>query len=170
MTDATNRGKLRVALVLGAAVARDGRPSPALLRRATLAASLYKTGEVNLIHASGGAPGAVHTEAEAIAALCRDHSVPPQAILLDTQARNTRDNIVNALPILAEQGGSHVVIVTDPYHARRAGMIARAHGLRVELRVTPNDTAPRSRVLRRSLREYLAMTAFLLRHRLGGRP
>jgi uncharacterized SAM-binding protein YcdF (DUF218 family) len=46
--------------------------------------------------------------------------VPPEAIQIECQARNTRENALNAIPLLRQQKAQRVILVTTWYHSRRA--------------------------------------------------
>ena len=151
------------ALVLGAKVLEDGRPSAALERRARHAAGLYREGVVARIIASGGPPGAQVTEAEAIRDLCVAAGVPDTAILLETEAASTEENIRLARPILAAEGISSVWLVTDGFHARRAGFTARRQGLDAEISCPELTGVPLWRRVRLHLRERAALAVYAVR-------
>ena len=119
----------RAALVLGAAVRPGGQPSAALKRRALHGAWLYRSGQVDRIVASGGPPGAAPSEAEVIGALCRCAGVPDAHILLEPFARNTEENILLSLRLIEAEGCALHLLVTDRFHAPRAELIARSHGM-----------------------------------------
>jgi uncharacterized SAM-binding protein YcdF (DUF218 family) len=118
------------ALVLGAKVHAGGLPSDSLRRRALHAAALWHQGRVALIVASGGE--APHTPAEAviIARLCQDAGVPRAALRLEEAALTTRQNIRLSRAILRAEKVDGVILVTDPYHAPRARLMAWQEGLR----------------------------------------
>lgn len=155
----------RVALVLGAAVWPGGRPSPSLARRAGHAAGLWHAGRVEVILGCGGVGRHPPSEAEVIVRLCRDAGVPEAALLREDASTTTRENLRNARPILRRIGADAVVIVTDPYHAPRARLIARQEGLAV------TSSSPRwsdlgwRQWLRHIPREALALLAVVLRLR-----
>ncbi|MGC9419420.1 MAG: YdcF family protein [Rhodovulum sp.] len=113
-------------LILGAAMAADGRPGPALTRRARHGAALWADMPEALILASGGGG-----EAAAIAAICADAGVPEARIVQETRSRNTAENIAFSAPLLAARGIGRVTLVTDYYHLPRARLLARRAGLRV---------------------------------------
>lgn len=115
------------ALLLGAALRRDGAPSAAMLRRTAHAAALWHAGAVARIVASGGAVRHPVPEAQVMRALLLAAGVPDAAILPEGRSRNTAQNIALSRPLLPP--GAPVVIVTDRYHLPRALLIARAHGL-----------------------------------------
>jgi uncharacterized SAM-binding protein YcdF (DUF218 family) len=127
-----------VAIVLGAAVFGE-RPSPVLRERINHAIGLYEAGYVDMIIFTGGLgrTGRV-TEAEAAAAYARAQGVPSEAILLETTSTSTRENLRNARVIAAENGLESFLIVSTPFHMKRALMVA--DGLGMEAYSSPTRT------------------------------
>ncbi|KEO50851.1 YdcF family protein [Thioclava pacifica] len=113
-------------LILGAAVWPGGAPSPTLARRTRHAAGLYHSGVSERVICCGGLGRHAPSEAEAMAMILRDEGVPEAAIALEDRSTSTYENVGFAREMLTAR---EVVIVTDPYHAPRAIMIARAMGL-----------------------------------------
>ena len=125
--------------------------------------ALFKAGEVGAIMGCGGIGRHGPSEAEVIARLCREAGVPESAILLEDRSTSTRENLLNAKALLPE--GTPVVIVTDPYHAPRARVMARQIGLNARSSSPPwHEIGPRQR-LRNIPREALGLAAALLRLR-----
>jgi uncharacterized SAM-binding protein YcdF (DUF218 family) len=126
------------AIVLGAAVFGD-RPSPVLRERINHALSLYDAGYVDKIIFTGGLgmTGRL-TEAEASAAYARSQGVPAEAILIETTSTNTRENLRNARLVAAENGLQTFLIVSTPYHMKRA--VAIAGDLSMEVYPSPTRT------------------------------
>lgn len=153
-----------VAVVLGAAVWPGETPSPTLERRTAHAIALYRSGAVHAILGCGGAGRHPPAEAEAIARLCRAAGMPESAILTEDRSTTTRENLLNALPILQSMG-ARAVIVTDPYHAPRARLIARQIGLDASLSCPDWRRIGPRQWLRHLPREALALMATLLRQR-----
>lgn len=153
----------RIAVVLGAAVRPDGTPSAALTRRTAHAIALFRAGTIDAILACGGVVRHPPSEASLIASLCRDAGIPASAILVEDRSTTTRENLTNAKALLPP--GARVIIVTDPYHAPRARLIARQIGLEAETS-SPGwaEIGPRQR-LKHLPREALAWLAALLRQR-----
>lgn len=147
-----------VALLLGAALRRDGAPSAAMRRRCAHAAALWRAGRVGLILATGGALRHPRPEALVMRDLLLAEGVPAEAIATETAARNTAQNIRLSRPLLPP--GAAVVLVTDRWHMPRAAMIARAEGLAV----TPAPAPPSGPLLPRvawTLREGAAILKWL---------
>ncbi|WP_334193511.1 YdcF family protein [Pararhodobacter sp.] len=154
---------LPVALVLGAAVWPGGEPSPTLARRTAHAVALYRTGLVGRIMGCGGLGRHPPTEASLIARLCREAGVPDDRILEEDRSTSTRENLINAKALLPD--AAPVVIVTDPYHAPRARLIAWQIGLKATTSSPGwHQIGPKQR-RRHVPREALALVATLLRLR-----
>ena len=156
---------MKAALILGAAVWPDGTPSPTLRRRTLHAAALWQRGEVQAIVPCGGLGHHPPSEAEAMRTLLLSEDVPPEAIRLEDRSRNTHENILFALPILAELGAREAVIVTDATHAPRARLIARGLGLPAASSSPPLRGGHLPTTLRQGLREIPATALALWRLR-----
>jgi vancomycin permeability regulator SanA len=152
----------RAALILGCAVWADG-PSPTLRRRTAHAAALWHQGEVAWLVACGGLGTHPPVEAEAMRDLLLEHGVAPEAIRLEDCSRNTHENILLALPILADIGATSAVIVTDATHAPRARLIAWGLGLRATSSSPPLRGSRLWSTLKQALREVAATAVALWR-------
>lgn len=129
-------------LILGAAVWPDGRPSPALERRTAHALALWRAGAGSRIVCCGGLGRHAPSEAEVMARLLQEAGVPAEAILREERSTSTYENIAFARACLAEP---RVVIVTDPYHAPRAVVIARRLGLEPRADCPDHRASPKAR-------------------------
>jgi uncharacterized SAM-binding protein YcdF (DUF218 family) len=119
------------ALVLGARVYADGRPSDALADRIRTGCQLYHAGLARKLVFSGGpGDGPVH-ETEAMRRMAIQLGVKPQDILLDTAGVNTQASIKNSGPILSSLGASRVLVVSHFYHLPRIKMTCQRAGLEV---------------------------------------
>jgi uncharacterized SAM-binding protein YcdF (DUF218 family) len=126
------------AIVLGAAVFGE-RPSPVLRERINHAIDLYEAGYVDKIIFTGGLGQTARvTEAEAAAAYARARGVPDAAILVETTSTTTRENLRNARLIAAENELQSFLIVSTPFHMKRA--IAIADDLSMEAYSSPTRT------------------------------
>jgi uncharacterized SAM-binding protein YcdF (DUF218 family) len=140
-------------IVMGAAQ-YDGRPSPQLAGRLDHAADLYAEGVAPAIVVTGGnLPGDRFTEAEASAAYLIDLGVPADAIVQVGEGNTTYDSVAAAVPVLDTLGIEQVALVTDPYHALRARLIAEDLGLEVDVASTPDGVVQGWTSFRRMLEE-----------------
>lgn len=120
------------AIVLGAALNPDGSPGPALRRRVAAGAALVRAGRAPRLVLSGGAVRHHRSEAEVMHALALRHGVPPEALVLEPDSRNTLENARNCRRILAANGWRRVAVVTDGYHLPRALYVFRRLGMDAE--------------------------------------
>ncbi|GGM91174.1 hypothetical protein GCM10007092_00120 [Thermus composti] len=115
-------------VVLGAAQ-YGGRPSPALERRLKAALALYQKGLAPRIAVAGGkAKGDLWSEGEVGCRYLRDHGVPEEALLCETQSQSTYENLLFLKPYLK----GRVLLITDAPHLKRALFLARLLGLKAD--------------------------------------
>jgi uncharacterized SAM-binding protein YcdF (DUF218 family) len=113
--------------------------------RTTTAVSLVRSGQVRLLILTGGEPGPGDSAAslrETAIAL----GVPPERIRLEEVSRSTREEFVAMNPILRSEGIHSVIVVTSPYHQRRAFLTARKALTGIEVRnrpAAPSSWSPR---------------------------
>ena len=118
-----------VAIVLGAAVERGGRPSPSLRSRTQHAIELYRAGRVKTLFLTGGLGRNAPSEAEAMRRLALAGGVPDTAIVLDETATSTQQSIAAAAREARARGWETALVVSEPFHMRRARQMARDAGL-----------------------------------------
>ena len=159
------------AVILGTQVLSGGRPSGPLRARARHAARLYARGEVRLLIPTGGVGRHPPSEAEVAARILREAGVPEEAILLEREARSTRESARLVAAMTRSRGIRSVVVVTDPLHCVRTVGAFRAEG--VPTRASPVYSSPmwRKPRLRRAqfLREIGAVVWYRVRRRVGSR-
>src|SRR4051812_15963964 len=120
-----------VILVLGCTIygGPPGGASPCIEARAGHAATLYRQGLApHVIVAGGGAPGEP-TEAEVLTRVLTADGVPAEAVVGEDQSHDTIQNIFNSRRIMRAEGWQTAILVTEPYHIKRAGLIAHDAGL-----------------------------------------
>ncbi|NNM28753.1 MAG: YdcF family protein [Akkermansiaceae bacterium] len=126
-----------VAVVLGAA-AYHKKPSPVFEERINHAINLYKSGRVEQIMLTGGfGEGAPFAESEVARLYCLDKGLPESALLMETRSKTTWENLREAKPILEENGWKSALIVSDPWHLKRAVAMARHLGIEAHPAGTP---------------------------------
>ncbi len=112
--------KFDVIIGLGCPAHRDGTVSPLLRARVEKAVELYRKNYAPYLLFTGSAVYNHVVEAEAMKKLAIELGVPETAIHVETLARNTRQNAQFCAKILSEKRWRSAVIVTSPYHLRRA--------------------------------------------------
>ncbi len=152
-----------VIIVLGAAVWPQG-PSPALQARIYYATRLYHEGYADKLILSGGLGENPPTEAEAMAVAASVLDVKADAMYLEKEARNTRENLAFSKNIMEENNWETAIIVTDVFHIKRALLIAGDLGLSASGAPAKNSVLYHNRNLkiRYTIREVLALTNYYL--------
>ncbi len=119
-------------VVLGAPVRSDGTLTDVVEERVRAGVTLWRRGVAPLLCMTGGrGPGIVAevSEAEAMARRARELGVPEAAIVLEAASRNTSTNAKNIKVLLDGSRAGRVVVVTQPFHSRRAVLWFRRVGL-----------------------------------------
>lgn len=125
-SDDDGAARAPVAIVLGAAVHADGRPSPWLAYRLDVAADLYTSGRVEAILVSGDNRRVGYDEPTAMRDYLVGLGVPSEAIALDYAGFDTYDTCVRARRIF---GVDQALLVSQDFHVSRAVAVCRSAGL-----------------------------------------
>lgn len=129
-----------VIVVLGAAQL-NGKPGEALEARLVEAKRIYELGYAPLIITVGaGAPGDRTTEAASGKYWLRMNGVPAKNIIAIEEGRDTLVSTKAFASIMKKRYVSDVIIVTDPYHCKRAMSMADDQG--VVSTCSPVQTGP----------------------------
>lgn len=153
-----------VIIVLGAAVWPDEQPGPSLKARTERAIELYREGYASHLIPSGGLGRHPPEEAEVMGRLALEAGIPSEALFLEKDSHSTWENLLGARNIMQDRGWDTAVIVSDPYHMKRALLMAEdlgltAHGSPVE--DSPNYSVPVRRLFYTS-REVFALWWYLV--------
>lgn len=93
------------------------------------AAQVFQADKAPLIVVAGGAPEDELPESVAMRRLLIAFGVPEQAILQETQSRNTWQNTLNSKAILQQHNVNRVLLITSAFHMRRAIAVFEAAGI-----------------------------------------
>src|ERR1700712_453311 len=116
----------QAALLLGAFVQSDGRPSGMLEDRIRAAAALYLDGRVDKVLASGDHGRPDYDEVNAMRRELVRLGVPDRDVFTDHAGFATLDSVVRARKVFNVHS---VIVVTQPFHMPRALWLARHAGL-----------------------------------------
>ncbi|MGH1492414.1 MAG: YdcF family protein [Acidimicrobiales bacterium] len=135
-------GTATAAVVLGAAQ-YNGEPSEALQGRLDKAAALYLDDRVQLVVVTGGGQAEdITTEAKTGYDYLRDTaSIPDEDLRLEVDGNSTYMSLAAASRFLADENISDVILVTDPYHAKRSQLIAEEVDLMASVSPTDSSTS-----------------------------
>jgi uncharacterized SAM-binding protein YcdF (DUF218 family) len=155
------------AIVLGAYVHR-GKPTPAFQERIHHAVDLFEAGKVRYLILTGArSNGGDIAEAMAAREFALECGMPADKILTETKSHTTYQNLYYAREAAREHGLSTFVIVSDPYHLRRAMRMAEEMGLDARASATPTSKLNGADFL---LSETLGNAKFLVKHALAADP
>jgi uncharacterized SAM-binding protein YcdF (DUF218 family) len=164
-------------VVLGRGVDPNGRLPLAAQERVARAVALYKSGVAPRIIMSGRCalitdhhPSGI-TEARAMAAVAESDGVPPSAILLEEESRDTIGNAYfTTRRILEPNGWNTIRVVTSDYHVPRAAWVfGRIVGDAIDVAFSPASSEAFARSIAERARQESAIAHFLMEW-LGGIP
>ncbi len=115
-----------VAIVLGASVYSNGRPSPMLADRLHATAALYRAGKVQKIIVSGARESAYYDEVKVMADTLENLGVAARDLYLDPFGLRTLDSIYRAQ---REFGVRAAIVISNPFHVPRAVFLGRSRGM-----------------------------------------
>ncbi len=142
-----------VAIVPGARVRSDGRPTLALRQRLDAAAFLYEAGAVGHILVSGDNGEEHYNEPVAMQRYLRSLGLPEEAITLDYAGFDTWDTCLRA----TEQFGvNDAVVVTQPRFAQRSAALCQRAGIDTTVATTDDYLRRATGKIAADLRERLA--------------
>ncbi|MEY4229239.1 MAG: hypothetical protein RLZZ362_88, partial [Actinomycetota bacterium] len=140
-TGRTDEARPVDAIVVMGAAQYDGRPSPQLQARLDNVLDLWQQGLAPVVVVTGGKqPLDRFTEADASAQYLIDNGVPAEAILRESEGRNSYDSLAGVDALLTYLGLERVLLVSDPFHSLRIRLTAEELGL--EAYVSPTRTSP----------------------------
>lgn len=133
------------AVVLGARVRPDGRPSTKLRDRLERARRLFADGLVGHVIVSGGLGVEGHDEALVMADWLAGHGVPRERIVVDREGWTTAHTARNAAALMQARGLRSVIVVSSWFHVPRVRLAFARAGCadvgwaRAALRPAPRD-------------------------------
>jgi vancomycin permeability regulator SanA len=111
-----------VAIVLGAQVHEDGRPSRFLEARLALAERLYESGRVRALLVTGDHGRWAYDEPGTMRRWLVEHGVPERRVVVDHAGFDTYDSCLRARRIF---GVRRAVVVTQTFHVLRGRCAGR---------------------------------------------
>lgn len=127
-------------VVLGGGLQPDGSLTAASLRRTVHGIALHHRRLAPIIVFLGPGRRVGVPEESIRATLARDLGVPDSAIVPVTGARNTREEVQRAQPLLSARGATRLLLVTDSQHMFRARRLFERAGFSVI--AAPVDDVP----------------------------
>lgn len=119
----------QAAIVFGAGLRWDGRPTAVLADRVETAVELYRAGLVERLIMSGTQRGENYDEPKAMAEMAASLGVPTEAIIQDSAGTRTIETCRQAAHTFALESA---YLVSQQYHLPRALATCSAFGVQVE--------------------------------------
>ena len=110
-------------IVLGTPARPDGTPSPELRERIDESVREYRSGVAPHLIMTGGAAHNSLVEARVMADYAAQQGVPRDAMVLETQAKDTIQNIWFSRQIMQANGWHSAEVISSPYHLPRTALI-----------------------------------------------
>lgn len=159
---ALNRDKPGVAVVLGAAVWSDNKPSPSLAFRVDKAAELFKDGVVNKIQLTGGnAPGEL-SEAEVSLNHILKKGIKRDDVWIEKNTTSTIEQVrFIKKELIQKKQFKSIVIISDIYHLQRVKEICKFYNVKAEVAASDLNLKT-DKIIFYQLRECIALILFWL--------
>jgi uncharacterized SAM-binding protein YcdF (DUF218 family)/glycosyltransferase involved in cell wall biosynthesis len=125
-------------VVFAGGVGESGQAGGGYQERVKQAIDLYKGGYAPIVVLSSGFVYSFR-EAEVMRAVAVDNGIPSGSILLEQKAANTHENVMFVKNILDDQHFARVLLVSSPYHMRRA--LLTWHKVAPEIEVIPSPSS-----------------------------
>ena len=152
-----SRSTVDAIVVLGAAQ-YDGRPSPQLRARLDHVVTLWNLPVAPVVVVTGGKQtGDRFTEAEASRDYLVSRGLPVEVIVIESRGESTYQSLEAVRDEALVNQWQRVVLVSDPYHLKRAQLVAGELGMAAEVSATRDGVVSGSGALRRNVREALGI-------------
>ena len=92
---------------------------------------LYRAGKAPVVMLVGGAARGHQPEAQVMANLLAEFNIAREVMLLEDKSRNTRQNALNAMAIMQDNGIKKILLSTSAYHMHRAQAVFEKLGVEV---------------------------------------
>lgn len=130
--------KVDAIVVFAGGVGESGKAGEGHEERVRKAINLYKAGYAkDLIFSSGYQR--VFNEPEVMKAIAVANEVPAPSIFLEKEAGNTYENVVNVLKIIQQNHWHSILLVSSPYHMRRASLVFEKQSPELKVSYTPAE-------------------------------
>lgn len=114
-----------VCIVLGCPTREDGKVSRMQRSRMNKAIALYQQQRIHKVLISGAGVRNDFVEAHVMAQYAMEQGIPQDAILLETKALNTYDNLRYAKTMCDALKYKRIVVVTSRFHIRRSNFFVK---------------------------------------------
>ncbi|MBI1952770.1 MAG: YdcF family protein [Candidatus Omnitrophica bacterium] len=157
-------------VIFGGGVGELGQPEEGYQERAKQALELYQQGFAPRIFLVSGFTWTFH-EADLMRALLTSLGVPRGAILIETRVSSTYEYVLRVRAVAQTSGWRSILLVTSPYHAKRADLVFRKNAPELKVVHQPvlrgrfyhRDGSVTPRQIRGIVHEFLALLAYRMK-------
>ncbi|MDV2502435.1 MAG: ElyC/SanA/YdcF family protein [bacterium] len=128
--------RVEAIVVFGGGVGETGNPGKSTIERARYAAQLYRDGFAPMVLFSSGYVYRTN-DAENMKLVAVSLGVPKEAILLEQRSGNTYENVLYSSEPLRARGIADILLVSSPYHMRRAQLTFLKQAPELKVTYTP---------------------------------
>jgi uncharacterized SAM-binding protein YcdF (DUF218 family) len=160
-------GKKEVIIVLGGGIKKDGSLIKQTAERTKEGLALFEESYAGkMIFAGGQAKNRHWPESEKMKDYALSLGNNGENIITEINSKNTYENAVNSLKIMADQGFNNALVVTSPYHTRRACLIFKKLKAEITCRpvrnafIAPLNFWEKMTYFKGVIREYCAIVYF----------
>ena len=114
-----------IAVIFGAGLRRDGKPTRVLRDRIDTGIALFNAGRVQKLLMSGSQMVSGYDEVSAMREYAESNGIPPNAILMDGRGFSTRQTCEN----IASARIKNVLLITQNFHLPRALFYCSEYGI-----------------------------------------
>ncbi len=155
-------------VVFAGGAGESGQAGGGYQERVKQAVDLYRAGYAPRMIFSTGFVSVAFQEGEIMRGLAMANGVPSDAILLETHAANTFENVTRSKQILDDHGWRSALVVSSPYHMRRAMLTWRRNAPEIVAIPSPvqssqfylREGGPSIDQMRGLLQEYAAIALY----------
>jgi uncharacterized SAM-binding protein YcdF (DUF218 family) len=122
-----------VVIVLGCPADEDGKPTPTMRTRVTAAVEAFRRVGAKYLICSGGSVRNAYNEADAMATFALELGIDSHRLIRERKSINTYENIKNSVAIMRAHNWSAALVVTSPWHIRRAKALLHNYPIRFHM-------------------------------------
>ncbi|MFH1367067.1 MAG: YdcF family protein [Patescibacteria group bacterium] len=132
--------KRGVIIILGGGIKKDGRLAKQTAERTQEGLALSQEGYAGEILLAGGqAKNRSWPESDKMKEYALSLGNSGENIIKESASKNTYENAVNSLAIMSDHGFKDALVVTSPYHTRRACLIFKKLGTEITCQPVRNE-------------------------------
>jgi len=144
--------KADVIIVLGISMNKDNKPNVFMKQRLDKAIDLFRKSYSDKMLLTGAPVSDEISEAKIMLAYCLENGIPREAIILEPNARNTRENAKRSFELMNSHSLQSAIVVTTPSHIPRSKILFSKY--LTDLQMAPADNTFLTFILSKPMATY----------------